>query len=69
VLLEFVRMSDAVHRDAGMWLSKCLIEFHRKPKRLHSGLCVVITFTGLCVQVIMVVYRFIFMRVLQSCEM
>ena len=33
VLFEFVRMSDAVHHDAGTWLSKCQIELHRKPER------------------------------------
>jgi hypothetical protein len=33
VLLEFVKMSDAVHHHAGMCLSKCLIEFHRKLKK------------------------------------
>ena len=70
-LLEFVRMSDVVHHDAGTWLSKCQIEFRRKPERstfmlvciyyIYISVCV---FAGNCGCV-----SFHFWVCLQSCKM
>jgi len=49
VLVEFVRMSDAVHRDAGTCLSKYQIEFHRKRKKSTAVfVCICYIYISLC---------------------
>jgi hypothetical protein len=68
VLLEFVRMSYAVHHDAGMWLSKCQIQFHRQPIRSTFILvCIYYIYISLCAGNCGCV-SFHFWMCLQSCE-
>ena len=73
VLLEFVRMSHAVHHDPGTWLSKCQIEFHRKPIR-STFVLVCIYFVYLYIYISLCAgncgcVSFHFWVCMQSCEM